>query len=106
MISNRNKEIILLAYGECETEEEREETVKDMAAYVHTSTMEIRQLLQAEKAYKSVEATKSPKEQMANALEAVTQVESKEWMKLSIAGQNKMWNFILEMSKKETETNA
>ena len=105
MISNRNKEIVLLAYRECETEEEREETVKDMAAFIHTSTMEIRQLLQAEKAYKSVETQKTEKEQYASALRAVTNVEEKEWMKFSLKGQKKMWKFITTLSNKE-EQNA
>ena len=91
MLTDKQKEDLVQVYKDCENEQERNETVTEMAAHYNTTEMEIRQILQVERVYKKVEG-KTTKEQYANALYAITGIPSKEWMKLTFKSQEKLMN--------------
>ena len=78
--------IICSLYNEASTEEERVETIKELAEGYNMTQMEVRQILQEHKVYKAKEG-KTPKQQYAAALEAVTLIPAKEWMKLTFKSQ-------------------
>ena len=89
MLTDLQKQEIVKAYKDCETEAERVETVELMADWYNTTEMEVRQIIQAENAYVTKEG-KTTKEQYAAALYAVTGISTKEWMKLTFKSQEKL----------------
>ena len=73
-------------YKECNTEEERIDTVTALSEAYELNEMEIRQVLQTEGVYIMKEG-KTSKEQYAHALWSITNIPAKEWMKLTAKSQ-------------------
>ncbi len=88
-MENKFKDQIRTAYLECVDENERAETIVTMAELYDITPMHVRQVLQDQKVYK-VKEGKTEKEQYAEALWAITQIDRKEWMKLTLKAQKKL----------------
>ena len=80
---------IVNVYKDCENEQEREDTVVDLAGLYKTTKTEIRKLLQDAKVYVAKEG-KTEKQQYAAALWAITNISEKEWMKLTLKSQKEL----------------
>jgi len=83
MLTEAQDKQIVAVYKDAETEAERQESIVALAKEFGVSEMYIRQVLQIEKVYK-VKEGKTEKEQYAHALWAITGIDKKQWMKLSL----------------------
>lgn len=79
-------------YDMAEDEDERIETITECAILYESTQMEIRQMLQDEGVYVKKEG-KSEKEQFAVALWAITGVDKKEWLKLSLKAKKQLMEY-------------
>ena len=89
MLGLKDKLQIKTIYVMAEDEAERMEAINVLAESYNVSSMDIRQILQEYGVYGKKEG-KTVKEQYAAALYAVTNIPTKEWMKLRLESQQKL----------------